>query len=529
MRRIATAGAVASAGALVWSAVALGSGATLYASPASGAATSGTCPASAPCSLSTAISLANAGDTVIALPGTYNLTSGVSVSKAITVEGQPGQPRPSLVGAGADTVDASAGAVIAHLDIQATSALTTALSLDGATGQDLTLSTGPNATQAEALSVQDSAAGTLVRTVLAVNAASQGEAVSFHDSKSGAGTATALNLTAVNTGSGGDAISGDVVSGTITVKDAIAYGAGDDISTKPGTQALDVSYSDFATSASGSVAPGGAGNISATPLFVNGYHEAAGSPTIGAGSSDPSMTAADLDGNAWPSALPDMGAYQYTGADGGSTGSNTGGTTTGELPPPSPPVPGRSVTLRRGSGRVEVKLPGSHRFVALAGAAQLPVGAVIDATHGHVVLTSAVNHAGATRTGNFTRGSFAITQTRAAHPLTDLRLVGGSFAGCTAGHASTAFQRFLVARHRPRRHPRHHVVRQLWGSDQGGRFVTIGRSASAAVRGTVWLTQDRCDGTLVRVFRGRVLVHPRGHRHSVMVSAGHSYLSRVGG
>jgi ferric-dicitrate binding protein FerR (iron transport regulator) len=45
------------------------------------------------------------------------------------------------------------------------------------------------------------------------------------------------------------------------------------------------------------------------------------------------------------------------------------------------------------------------------------------------------------------------------------------------------------------------------------------------VRGTIWLTEDRCDGTLVRVVRGRVDVRDLTRRRTVVVRAGQSYLA----
>ncbi len=68
-------------------------------------------------------------------------------------------------------------------------------------------------------------------------------------------------------------------------------------------------------------------------------------------------------------------------------------------------------------------------------------------------------------------------------------------------------------------------VRSLWARGKG-RFRTRGRHGAATVRGTVWLTQDRCDGTLVRVRRGVVDVRDFGRRKTVAVRAGHSYLAR---
>ena len=192
---------------------------------------------------------------------------------------------------------------------------------------------------------------------------------------------------------------------------------------------------------------------------------------------------------------------------------------------------GASVTLRPAAGDVQVELPGAHEFVALQTASSIPVGTVIDATHGKVLLTSAVNRAGGTKAGMFTGGRFVVGQAKVALPLTKLRLVGGSYAACTRTgpliQAGTVTRNDLIVARSATVGPSHKVVRQLWGQDNGGKFVTIGRSASAAVRGTIWLTQDRCDGTLIRVFRGRVVVHAASRRHDLLISAGQSYFARA--
>jgi hypothetical protein len=64
-------------------------------------------------------------------------------------------------------------------------------------------------------------------------------------------------------------------------------------------------------------------------------------------------------------------------------------------------------------------------------------------------------------------------------------------------------------------------VRKLWG-DGRGRFRTRGRYGAATVRGTKWLTLDRCDGTKVRVVRGKVSVQDlvRPNRRPQLVKAG---------
>jgi ferric-dicitrate binding protein FerR (iron transport regulator) len=68
-------------------------------------------------------------------------------------------------------------------------------------------------------------------------------------------------------------------------------------------------------------------------------------------------------------------------------------------------------------------------------------------------------------------------------------------------------------------------VRRLWGNATG-RFRTAGRFASATVRGTQWLTADRCDGTLTQVKQGRVQVRDLVKKKTILVTAGKSYLAK---
>jgi hypothetical protein len=70
------------------------------------------------------------------------------------------------------------------------------------------------------------------------------------------------------------------------------------------------------------------------------------------------------------------------------------------------------------------------------------------------------------------------------------------------------------------------VLGSLWGNGKG-KFRTDGKYSSATVRGTIWLTQDRCDGTLTTVKRGIVSVRDFKRRKTVSVKAGHSYLARA--
>jgi hypothetical protein len=471
---------------------------------------------------------------VIVAPGEYTLATTLSSAQAITLEGQPGAQRPSLTAnkrISGPAVSLTGGAVVSHLDIQTHVAGQSALSIQGGTAQDLTLQA--KGTGASALVALDATQGTVVRTVLAVALPGSGPAVQLADGAA-PGAVSLENVTAVAQGPSGTALADDVVNGTATLRNSLVSGPTVDITAGPGARPVAVSYSSFRPSASSGYTSLG-GNVASPALFAadDDYHEDPVSPTVGAGIRDATQTAVDLDGNPWSAGLgPDMGAYEHvaSGAVGsgssGETGSGSGSGSGGRLAPPSAPVPGVSVTVKPTSGTVTVEVPRTHAFVRLIAAHQLPIGTVVNARRGAVALTSAIDHRGATKTGAFSGASFVVRQGTAARPLTVLTLVGGSFSVCarTRDIAHTMKVTARMARPLPG-NPR--VVRQLWGHDRGGRFTTIGRTAAATVRGTIWLTQDRCDGTLVRVLRGHVVVYDRHRHRHVVIGPGHSYLARA--
>ena len=105
--------------------------------------------------------------------------------------------------------------------------------------------------------------------------------------------------------------------------------------------------------------------------------------------------------------------------------------------------------------------------------------------------------------------------------MTDLILRGGRFGTCP-DRASRASVSALARETGGRRR----VVRRLWGKDRHGRFRTHGRDSVATVRGTRWVTTDRCDGTLTRVRTGKVRVRDLRRHRSVLLTAGRAYLAR---
>jgi Ca2+-binding RTX toxin-like protein len=189
-----------------------------------------------------------------------------------------------------------------------------------------------------------------------------------------------------------------------------------------------------------------------------------------------------------------------------------------------PPVLGESVVVAPVSGVVLIVPPSSddpgatrdvpaEPAVPLDEERNIPVGSVVDTRLGTVALTSAVDFAGNTQTGQFESGPFQVFQAKQEGATTDLALRGGKeFARC-GGRGVQVFS------------SRRRSVRHLWG-DAHGRFRTGGRYASATVRGTRWLTEDRCEGTFVKVVRGAVLVHDAVAGRDVVVAAGESYLAR---
>lgn len=177
---------------------------------------------------------------------------------------------------------------------------------------------------------------------------------------------------------------------------------------------------------------------------------------------------------------------------------------------PKAPVLGRTFAAGTRAGTVRVRKPHGG-FVTLAAGTDVPSGAIVDARHGTVALTSALE-SGKTQTAEFGGGRFLVRQSRARHGMVDVFL-RGSLGSCRARIAS-------IARKRRAR------GRSLWGRDHGGRYRTHGANSVATVRGTRWLTRDTCAGTLTKVTRGVVSVRDLRRKRTVTVRAGHSYLAR---
>ncbi len=178
--------------------------------------------------------------------------------------------------------------------------------------------------------------------------------------------------------------------------------------------------------------------------------------------------------------------------------------------PPPPPVKGKSVNVGATSGTVRIRRRGSRGFTTLRDDQQVPVGSEVDARRGRVRLT-VENDPGVNEVAEFYNGVFIVRQlTRRVQPLTQLSLSQPLSCPRSAGTRASASKRRRGARRR-----------RLWGTGVG-HFRTRGRHAAATVRGTVWMTQDTCTATTVRVKQGVVDVFAFPTKRTIQVSAGHS-------
>jgi hypothetical protein len=198
--------------------------------------------------------------------------------------------------------------------------------------------------------------------------------------------------------------------------------------------------------------------------------------------------------------------------------------TTKKDPTPNAPSLGKSFNVSA-KGLVLIKLHG--KFVPLTELRKIPAGTVVNALHGTLKLTTAApksktkKRGAKTQTASFGRAVFKVTQGRsgASKGIATVSLVEGafkgapSFASCKArkGKASAA----AVSK----------KVLQLLHASGHGKFRTKGRYAAATVRGTIWTTADRCDGTLVHSIKDSVTVNDLVRHKTIILRAGHSYLA----
>jgi uncharacterized delta-60 repeat protein len=180
------------------------------------------------------------------------------------------------------------------------------------------------------------------------------------------------------------------------------------------------------------------------------------------------------------------------------------------------PLLGKQGVARPVSGTVRYRLPGTRKFRPMTDLTAIPNGTEIDSRKGKVLLTVLHDASGRLDGARFYDGRFIFKQGKGAVPLTTLKLTNGTLSKCRKRKGARASVLAVAAKI-----PRSSGHRRLWGNGRG-RFRTRGRYGAATVRGTKWLTDDRCDGTLVRVKRGKVAVKDlqRPRKQARVVKAG---------
>jgi Ca2+-binding RTX toxin-like protein len=158
--------------------------------------------------------------------------------------------------------------------------------------------------------------------------------------------------------------------------------------------------------------------------------------------------------------------------------------------------------------------PGMRRTVPLQDRLRVPMASQVDARKGSVGLAFAGKRA---RPGGvFSGGMFQVRQGRSRGSITELRLRGidlrlcrpGGVRGAGHGAAPASLRSRLRARAR-------------------GPYRARTRHSAGTARGTTFVTEERCDGTLTRVLKGVVRVRDFGRRRTITVRAGKTYLARA--
>jgi Ca2+-binding RTX toxin-like protein len=169
--------------------------------------------------------------------------------------------------------------------------------------------------------------------------------------------------------------------------------------------------------------------------------------------------------------------------------------------------------LVRPQGEFRLRLRQGRRFFPLTEKKlKIRMGSTIDPKAGVVRLATAKNRAGARQAASVSAGRFTVHQSRRRRPVTELELAGrlpcrGSAAKRPAASLARSLRVDVRKKHRR------------------GRYKVKGRYSIGASRGTEWITEDRCDGTLTTVISGTVRVRDFGRRETVTVRPGKPYLA----
>jgi streptogramin lyase len=172
------------------------------------------------------------------------------------------------------------------------------------------------------------------------------------------------------------------------------------------------------------------------------------------------------------------------------------------------PVLTKSAVVAPADGTVKMKEAGARTWSVVNDPTSVPMGAVIDTSHGKLTFETALP-SGAVQSAQVWGGQ--ITMRQSASGMVDVYLAGAGPA-CPRGRSAVASKK--------------QHTKLVWIKDNHGRFRSHGKNSVATVRGTLWLTQETCRGTVTRVKQGKVAVRDLHRKRTVLVRAGHSYLAK---
>jgi hypothetical protein len=185
------------------------------------------------------------------------------------------------------------------------------------------------------------------------------------------------------------------------------------------------------------------------------------------------------------------------------------------------PENGEKVVVEPTEGKIRVKLPGKNKYVNIKNVTEIPVGSIIDATDGRVTLTS-ISPNGTEQTAEFFGGVFRVKQAEGSS-LVVLELLDEKV--CTAPKSRSSVGAPRASGSSVDFRPSGHSTGKLWGSGHGN-FRTEGHDGSATVQGTIWLVEDRCNGTtFFKTRRGIVTVRDFVTKKTLQLPAGKTYVA----
>ncbi len=220
----------------------------------------------------------------------------------------------------------------------------------------------------------------------------------------------------------------------------------------------------------------------------------------------------------YPGLAPGAHTFEVRGVDAAGNSDGSPATASFVIEPeaertPEPIKDNRGVSGDDTEGKVKIKTPGANRFRPLRANETIPLGSIVDtsAEGAQVEVITAVNKSGTrTRSIIFSAGVFRLTQTRSGITRAALVHEEGS---CETAPAVAGSKTQLRRPKRPKKPGQGGLF-----ANGGGGHQTSGQNGSATVQGTIWRTEDLCNGaTRFKLFEGRLKIRDFDKKRTVIL------------